>query len=327
LTDNFKPQQHFPDKSIQLIDLVISTARNEGVTHVDAAYVRRIFSTSSGLTEEAMALELQLRAEESVAREARIAELRTSSATEYLRSRNLEAGRLPAAVREAIRLWDETSESERAVYISHEANYQEGTIPTRFLERNLTQLRSVSPTLAVVRPPAPVIAAVPPPSEPVSDSPVLRGADARPVDGVSADVVRAQILQRFPRFLSMTAREAMEDGRPLPTSPDLVNSDFAREVEALTNRVMAEYHTRMDADRAGIDRLWEEQARDHGFVVREGVPDSLLREVAADYIAREAARTSSPLRASAPALRAAAERSLDAREFERHMDLLRHIGR
>ncbi|HEX5036999.1 MAG TPA: ATP-binding protein [bacterium] len=166
-----------------------------------------------------------------------------------------------------------------------------------------------------------------PPTESIVESAVIRGADARPVDGIDADVVRAQILQRFPRFLSQAAHEALEDGEPLPTGSDAINERFAREVEALTNRIVAEYHSRMETDRADIDRRWEDQAREAGYVIREGVPDSFLREVADAYIAREAARSSSPLRGAASGFRADADRALDTAEFERHMELLRHIGR
>ncbi|HEX5036255.1 MAG TPA: hypothetical protein VFX30_03770 [bacterium] len=160
---------------------------------------------------------------------------------------------------------------------------------------------------------------------------LLRGEDARPTGAVDRNVVRAQVALRYTQFLSQTAREALQDGQPLPSGNDLFNSHFSEQVDALTTEILNRYDTmsRTEEARAERDRMWREEASGHGFVVRDGVPDGLLTRVAGEYFAREAARTGSPLAGGVgTSFRADGERALETEAYEsRFTDMMRKIGR
>lgn len=145
---------------------------------------------------------------------------------------------------------------------------------------------------------------------------------------VDADVVRIQLVLRYPRFLSQTAREALLDNRPLPSGAELINSSFATEVTAVTEAIVQRY-AEIDRSESGErDRLWREEA-ERGLVVRDGVPDALLREVTNAYIERQSSQNGSPFGGGAGAgFRSDAERPLERDAYERNFrEIFRHMGR
>jgi hypothetical protein len=171
-----------------------------------------------------------------------------------------------------------------------------------------------------------------PPAGPAAGLPgvLVSGADARPSGRIDRDVVRSQVLLRYPRFLSQTAREALEDGRPLPEGSDLINSRFTAEVDRIVDAVVARYETmdRSETERADRDRLWREEA-ERGFAVRDGVPDRLLIEVANDHFVRESRQNASPFGGGVGAgFRADSERVLERDVYETGLlELSRRTGR
>ncbi|HEX5038161.1 MAG TPA: hypothetical protein VFX30_13475 [bacterium] len=161
---------------------------------------------------------------------------------------------------------------------------------------------------------------------------IIKGATAEPVSGVTEDVIRSQIVLQYREFLSQGAREALQDNGTLPTGNELVNSDFAREVQEITDLVVADYHKRMTTDegRRALADLWENQRSERGYIVRRGVPSNMLREVAGRYIAEHSSNSGSPFAGGVGAqLRTDAERHAGETEFfERSMPrVLRAIGR
>jgi hypothetical protein len=156
-----------------------------------------------------------------------------------------------------------------------------------------------------------------------ADNVIIEGPSAAPVNGVDATVIRTQVVLHFRRFLSQTAREALSDGRPLPAGTELVNSRFEREVSEITDRIVAAYYERT---RAGtLSDLWEAQ-RDRGYLVRRGVPERLLLEVANLYIEEHASVASSPFSGGeGAAIRIEAEREAGEARFLR--DGMREVMR
>lgn len=164
------------------------------------------------------------------------------------------------------------------------------------------------------------------------DNVIISGPKAEPVRGVDADVVRYQVALHYRRFLSQTAREALQDERPLPEDNNAINSAFEREVTEITERIVAEYYQR-NANPEGseaISELWKNQLEDRGYIVRRGVPQRLLLEVASGHINEHSTSASSPFAGGVGAeMRSEAERHAGESEFLKRglQDLLRHAGR
>ncbi|HSA59936.1 MAG TPA: hypothetical protein VLJ37_09665 [bacterium] len=150
---------------------------------------------------------------------------------------------------------------------------------------------------------------------------IISGTTAEPVAGVTPAVVRAQIVLHYRHFLSQAAREALAAGRPLPADGELVASAFSREVNELTDRVIAEYHRMSTADADALRDMWTSQRDDGRPIVRRGVPQRLLMSVVGDYITAEAARAGSPFEGGfgTEVRREAERRSGETDYFERGM--------
>jgi hypothetical protein len=112
----------------------------------------------------------------------------------------------------------------------------------------------------------------------------------------------------------------------LPTGAELVNSLYAPELSRIVDAVVAQYN-RMDA--VERDRMWREEAQGRGYLVRDGVPETLMRDAVGEYIRRESARVGSPFARVGVEIRP--ERSVEANAYEREfrdvMSLMREIGR
>jgi hypothetical protein len=154
---------------------------------------------------------------------------------------------------------------------------------------------------------------------------VLTAEDAVPVDVVNKDAVRKQVALRYREFLTQAAREAMSRNEPLPAEPALTQSQYKGKVDAIVNRIVAEYGLKMQNDRAYIDTRWEEQIKRDGFVVAEGVPETFLRDQVEDFIVEDARRTGSPFAKLVDAFRNEGTQKIEVKEYERRMELFREI--
>jgi hypothetical protein len=123
---------------------------------------------------------------------------------------------------------------------------------------------------------------------------IINGTSAEPVAGVTPTVVRAQIALHYRHFLSQAAREALAAGRPLPADGELVASAFTREVQELTDRVIAEYHRMATTEPEALREMWTTQREDGRPIVRRGAPQRMIMSVVGDYISAESLRAGSP---------------------------------
>lgn len=123
---------------------------------------------------------------------------------------------------------------------------------------------------------------------------IINGTSAEAVAGITPTVVRAQIVLHYRHFLSQAAREALAAGRTLPADGEVVNSAFAREVQELTDRVIAEYHRMATTEPEALREMWTTQRDDGRPIVRRGAPQRLIMSVVGDYISAEASRAGSP---------------------------------
>ncbi|HEX5038222.1 MAG TPA: hypothetical protein VFX30_13780 [bacterium] len=155
----------------------------------------------------------------------------------------------------------------------------------------------------------------------LATSSVLRGPYASATGIVNDNVVLTQLVQRYPLFLSQSARESLFDGRPIGT--DRFNSRYGNSVLTFAARIAQKFRsqTSEETSQHELERLWSDQ----GFVTIDGVPDSFLRERLNDLIASHAQRPDSPFSGQEEFFRTDSAKPLDVIVFESEMTLLRGV--
>ncbi|HEX5038163.1 MAG TPA: hypothetical protein VFX30_13485 [bacterium] len=159
-----------------------------------------------------------------------------------------------------------------------------------------------------------------------ADNVLIEGPNAAPVTGLDPAVIEAQVVLHYRGFLSQTAREHLEGGRPLPADTSLVNTRFEREVSEIVDSIVTAFH-RESAE--NLAELWENQ-RDRGYLVRRGVPERFLIDMVDRYIERHSSVASSPFSGGeGAAMRSEAAREVGEQRFLRDgmREIMRFSGR
>ncbi|HEX5037119.1 MAG TPA: hypothetical protein VFX30_08160 [bacterium] len=128
------------------------------------------------------------------------------------------------------------------------------------------------------------------------DNVLISGSKAEPVGGVDADVIRAQVVLHYRRFLSQAARMALQGGPWIGGDENAVNGAFERELSAITDLIVSDYYAKASSEegREVLSDLWKSQLEQRGYIVRRGVPQRLLIEIVTDYISEHSSDATSP---------------------------------